>query len=81
MAVQGFAFMGFIPPKGATRQKALAQVVSSSLPVVIYEAPHRVLQTLRDLVSLSSDDRQLLVARELTKVSSFACLPGGLISS
>jgi len=69
MAVQGFAFLGFIPPKGTPRQKAMAQVASSSLPVVIYEAPHRVLMTLRDLASLCGNDRQLLVARELTKVT------------
>jgi 16S rRNA (cytidine1402-2'-O)-methyltransferase len=38
------------------------------LPVVIYEAPHRVLATLRELAALCGDDRPLLVARELTKV-------------
>lgn len=43
-------------------------VCSSLLPVVIYEAPHRVLATLHDLAAQCNGDRQLLVARELTKV-------------
>jgi len=68
MAAQGFAFMGFIPPKGAARQKVLLQIVSSWLPVVVYEAPHRVLQTLRELLALCEQDRLILVARELTKM-------------
>jgi 16S rRNA C1402 (ribose-2'-O) methylase RsmI len=60
--------MGFIPHKGNQRQKVLGQIASSLLPVVVYEAPHRVLQTLEDLGKVLTSDRPVLVARELTKL-------------
>ena len=68
MAGTGFAFMGFLPPKGTPRKKALAAVAGAGLPVVIYEAPHRVVMTLKDLAHSLGGHRPLLVARELTKV-------------
>lgn len=67
LAGDGFAFRGFLPPKGAARREALLAACASTVPVVLYEAPHRLLLTLRELCAEDST-RPLLVARELTKM-------------
>ncbi|KAJ1494113.1 tetrapyrrole methylase, partial [Baffinella frigidus] len=41
LAGDGFAFRGFLPPKGAARREALLAACASTVPVVLYEAPHR----------------------------------------
>ena len=62
----GFLFAGFLPVSGAERRKAL-EALDSPLPVVLYEAPHRVLKTLEDLVARFGAEREVVIARELTK--------------
>ena len=71
LSVSGFAapqflFIGFLPAKGAARRKAL-QGLEAPWPVVIYEAPHRIAETLQDLRTRFGDVREILIARELTK--------------
>ncbi|EKX50044.1 hypothetical protein GUITHDRAFT_67488 [Guillardia theta CCMP2712] len=67
MAKEGFCFGGFIPAKGSMRQQFVERVVSSPSPMVLYEAPHRLLATLEDLCA-HCPDRDVIVARELTKI-------------
>ena len=71
VSVSGFAapqflFAGFLPASAAARRKAL-EALDLPWPVVIYEAPHRIADTLRDLRQKFGDAREILVARELTK--------------
>lgn len=63
----GFHFHGFLPNKSTARQatfNALSQIQSN---IIFYEAPHRLLDTLADL-ALLFPDRQLVIAKELTKL-------------
>jgi 16S rRNA (cytidine1402-2'-O)-methyltransferase len=58
---------GGYPPAGpAARRKALA-ALDAKCPVIIYEAPHRVLESIEDLCEYFGGERELLIARELTK--------------
>lgn len=60
-----FTFLGFLPHKKG-RQTALAGVVTSHIPTVLYESPHRILKLLAELDVL--DVRNIVIARELTKM-------------
>src|SRR5438045_4449248 len=61
-----FLFGGFLPASAAARRKAL-QTLDLPLPVVLYEAPHRVRETLADLAARFGPEREIAIARELTK--------------
>jgi 16S rRNA (cytidine1402-2'-O)-methyltransferase len=63
-----FVFEGFLARKGTDRAQQLARIASSPHTVVIYEAPHRIQRTLVDLAEVCGDDREVVVARELTKM-------------
>lgn len=65
-AAPQFIFAGFLPASGAARRKAL-EALEAPWPVVIYEAPHRIADTVQDLRAQFGDSREILVARELTK--------------
>ena len=65
--VDRFTFVGFLPRKGGPRGDAIAELVSSRYAVVLYEAPSRVAQTLRDIANAGGGTRCAAVARELTK--------------
>jgi 16S rRNA (cytidine1402-2'-O)-methyltransferase len=62
-----FTFLGFLPRKAAERRARLAAVRDSTATLVLYEAPHRLLATLDDLLA-TLGDRQAALARELTKL-------------
>ncbi len=62
-----FCFEGFLPAKGKARQQRLQDLSTESRTIVLYEAPHRLRQTLQDLAEQVGDDRQIVLARELTK--------------
>jgi 16S rRNA (cytidine1402-2'-O)-methyltransferase len=61
-----FLFAGFLPATGTARRKAL-EALDLPWPIVIYEAPHRIAQTLEDLRQRFGDGREILVGRELSK--------------
>lgn len=67
IAANRFRFEGFLPAKRAARRAALARMLRSDVPVVFFEAPHRLRAALAQLVDLGGDDRLLLLCRELTK--------------
>jgi len=62
-----FIFEGFLPPKSHARQKALQALAQEKRTVVFYEAPHRVVETLRDMANILGN-RRAVVVRELTKI-------------
>lgn len=63
-----FAFEGFLPRKGAERTRRLTEVAGETRTVVLYEAPHRLVRTVEDLVQACGDQRRVVLARELTKI-------------
>ncbi|HBX24014.1 MAG TPA: 16S rRNA (cytidine(1402)-2'-O)-methyltransferase [Desulfotomaculum sp.] len=65
--VERFVFEGFLPAKGSGRNRRLAELAGETRTVVLYEAPHRVLKTLQDLIE-TLGDRRACAARELTKL-------------
>ncbi|MGB5632944.1 MAG: 16S rRNA (cytidine(1402)-2'-O)-methyltransferase [Waterburya sp.] len=68
MPSERFIFEGFLPPKESKRQARLELLRSETKTVVLYEAPHRILRTLQDLAAVVGKDREIVLARELTKV-------------
>ena len=62
-----FCFEGFLASRGKERRQQLAAVASETRTTILYEAPHRLVQLLKELAQLCGDERPLQVARELTK--------------
>ena len=63
-----FLFLGFLPAKAAARRKALAELRSLPYALVFYEAPHRIVECVEDMCSALGAERELVLARELTKM-------------
>jgi 16S rRNA (cytidine1402-2'-O)-methyltransferase len=63
-----FCFEGFLPVKGKLRQLRLETLQTEDRTMVLYESPHRLRRTLVDLAEFMGSDRQIAIARELTKV-------------
>ena len=61
-----FLFAGFLPAHGAPRRKAL-ESLEVPWPVVLYEAPHRIEETIQDLAARFGAEREVAIGRELTK--------------
>ena len=68
LPVESFAFCGFLPPKSGARRRVLERVKESLQTQVFYEAPHRIRETLEDVVATLGPNRRVVVARELTKI-------------
>ena len=65
---QRFLFVGFLPARVGARRTAIEQLAPVDAALVFYEAPHRVLEAVVDLVELLEPLREIVIARELTKV-------------
>jgi 16S rRNA (cytidine1402-2'-O)-methyltransferase len=65
-----FLYVGFLPAKPGARRTELETLAAGMprLTLVIYEAPHRILETLADVAAVWGDSVRVVVARELTKV-------------
>lgn len=63
----GFYFQGFLPPKSAARRRVLEGLRDMPAALVLYEAPHRIAQTVADLAQVLGGARTLLFAREISK--------------
>ena len=63
-----FVFEGFLPRSGRERATRLAAVAAESRTTVMYEAPHRMERTTKDLAEMCGGQRRVAVARELTKL-------------
>ena len=63
-----FHFVGFLPAKVGARRTALEALKPIPATLVFYEAPHRIEETLADLAALLEPEREIVIARELTKL-------------
>jgi 16S rRNA (cytidine1402-2'-O)-methyltransferase len=63
-----FCFEGFLPARAGERRAALAALAHAQRTLVFFEAPHRIVATLTDMVAEFGPAREAVVARELTKV-------------
>ena len=66
LAFDGIVFAGFLPAKGGDRRARLEALAQGPWAIALFEAPHRVVETLRDLHA-ALGDRDIVIARELTK--------------
>jgi len=73
-----FVFEGFLPGKAASRRARLEQLQAETRTLVFYESPHRVLVCIEDMQACFGEDRQAVVARELTK--TFETIRNGSIA-
>lgn len=63
-----FLFAGFLPAKSSGRKARLAELAGISTTLIVFEAPSRIAETLRDMAEILGAERQAVVARELTKL-------------
>jgi 16S rRNA (cytidine1402-2'-O)-methyltransferase len=62
-----FIFEGFLPAKTGARTQRLQTLQTETRTLIFYEAPHRILATLDDMISVFGEMREAVFARELTK--------------
>ena len=81
LATDRFKFEGFLPVKAVAKQQALQRLLTETSTSVFYESPRRVADTVKQIVSELGEERQMVVAKELTKTfetfysgSAQACL-------
>jgi 16S rRNA (cytidine1402-2'-O)-methyltransferase len=67
MPIEEFVFAGFLPSRPTERRKALRDLAAQPRTLALYEAPHRLLDTLEDALEILGN-RPAVIARELTKV-------------
>ncbi|MGJ5676313.1 MAG: 16S rRNA (cytidine(1402)-2'-O)-methyltransferase [Nostochopsis sp.] len=63
-----FVFEGFLPAKTQGRREHLEFLKTEPRTLIFYESPHRLLDTLQDLADIFGSDREIVLARELTKL-------------
>jgi len=68
LPTDSFCFNGFLPAKAGERRSALDAIKASSCTQIFYEAPHRIVEALFDVVELFGSERHVVVAREVTKL-------------
>ncbi|MGB6902750.1 MAG: 16S rRNA (cytidine(1402)-2'-O)-methyltransferase [Acidobacteriaceae bacterium] len=71
LSTEPFSFIGFLPPKAGARRTALENLaagLSQPATLVLYEAPHRIADTLADVEAVWGPDCRVVLARELTKL-------------
>lgn len=74
-----FAFEGFLPAKQVARCAQLQALASDPRTLIFYEAPHRILETLQDMVQVFGGEREVVIAREITK--TFETIKGDKVSA
>ena len=74
LATDRFKFEGFLPVKAVAKQQALQRLLTETSTSVFYVSPRRVADTVRQIVAQLGEDRQMVVAKELTKTfETFYC--------
>ena len=67
LSTRRFAFEAFLPTDKKGHQEVLKELQEETRTMILYEAPHRLLKTLKELEEVFGPDRKLTVCRELTK--------------
>ena len=67
MATRRFAFEAFLPPDKKEKQRILEELKQETRTMILYEAPHRLVRTLEELME-ALGDRNITICRELTKL-------------
>ena len=62
-----FYFYGFLPAKTAGRQSELTKIKDLTVTLIFYEAPHRIVECIDDMITVLGDNRQVTFCREITK--------------
>jgi len=62
-----FAFEGFLPAKQGARVTQLQKLAKQTHTLIFYEAPHRILETLQDMEAVFGAEREVVIAREVSK--------------
>ncbi|GAB6263318.1 16S rRNA (cytidine(1402)-2'-O)-methyltransferase [Photobacterium sp. CCB-ST2H9] len=62
-----FSFEGFLPAKSKGRQDTFRALMEDPRTLIFYESPHRILDSLADMLAVLGPERQVVLARELTK--------------
>jgi len=68
LPTDSFRFGGFLPVKSGQRRAMLESIKQSPRTQIFYEAPHRIVETLEDLVDILGPQRHVVIAREVTKI-------------
>ncbi|MGZ4877236.1 MAG: 16S rRNA (cytidine(1402)-2'-O)-methyltransferase [Candidatus Angelobacter sp.] len=68
LPTDSFQFLGFLPAKSGQRRTTLEALRHAQYTTVVYEAPHRIAETMKDVVELLGAERPVVLARELTKM-------------
>jgi 16S rRNA (cytidine1402-2'-O)-methyltransferase len=68
LPTDSFRFSGFLPAKRGERRAALEAIKTSPRTQVFYEAPHRIVEAVSDVVEVLGEARQVVMAREVTKL-------------
>jgi 16S rRNA (cytidine1402-2'-O)-methyltransferase len=68
LPTDAFEFRGFLPAKSGQRRTALESLRDVQQTIIFYEAPHRILETLHEIVEILGPQRKVVIARELTKI-------------
>jgi 16S rRNA (cytidine1402-2'-O)-methyltransferase len=68
LPTDSFHFGGFLPAKTGARRTALEAIRHSPRTQIFYEAPHRMVESLRDVVEVLGPERHVVIAREVTKL-------------
>ena len=68
IAAPHFLFYGFLPSRAAERGKELSALAAYPFPLVFFEAPHRILESVGDMALTLGGARRIVIARELTKM-------------
>lgn len=63
-----FLFYGFLPAKTGLRKRELAALQTQPCTLIFYEAPHRILECVTDMIDIFGTQREMTIARELTKL-------------
>ena len=68
LPTDSFKFNGFLAAKRGERRDQLEEVRDAPRTVIYYEAPHRIIETLEDVVAIMGGSRHVVIAREVTKL-------------
>lgn len=66
--VTRFSFEGYLPTKSSARRQTLTELSVSQQAIILYETKHRIIDVLKDMLDIIGPNRQIMIARELTKL-------------